>query len=199
MAILETNRLSKTYGYGDGAVNAVKDVNISIDQSDFVGIIGKSGGGKTTLLKMLGSMMPPTEGDIYFENANLADLKPDKIADLRRRKMGFLFQDFKLLPSLNVKENIALPLLLDGADPGKADQRVNELLQVLDIENISYKKIDEISGGQCQKTALCRALANNPAILFADEPTGNLDTISTKSVMQCLKKINDLFHVTILK
>lgn len=198
MVILKGSRLTKIYGNGEGAVNAVKDVNISIEKADLAGIIGKSGGGKTTLLKMLGSMLQPTEGEIVFDNASMKNLKPDELAEIRRKKMGFLFQDFKLLNSLNVKENIALPMLLDKTDIDAVSQRVNELLQILDIEEISGKKIDEISGGQCQRVALCRALANNPAVLFADEPTGNLDTVSTKSVMNCLKKINDLYGITVV-
>ena len=172
--ILETNQLCKFYGTNENQVKAVNNVNIQIKQGEFVAIIGKSGSGKSTLLHMLGGLDTPTKGNVVLSGKDMYQMNEDKLAVFRRRKIGFIFQAFNLVSSINVWENIVLPLGLDGR---KVDEvYVNDIISTLGIENRIHNLPNTLSGGQQQRVAIARALVARPEILFADEPTGNLDS-----------------------
>ena len=184
-AILETKELCKYYGEGENLVKAVDKVNISIGQGEFVTIVGKSGSGKSTLLHMLGALDRPTGGQVILAGRNIAGFSEDDLAKIRRRKIGFIFQAFNLVPSLNVWENIVLPLGLDGrrVDVGFVEDILNTLGLVSKKKNLP----NTLSGGQQQRTAIARAIAAKPSIILADEPTGNLDSKTGDEVMALLK------------
>lgn len=183
--ILETEHVSKIYGSGSNMVAAVTDVTISISQGEFVAVTGKSGSGKSTLLHMLGGLDYPTSGKVLVGGENLYERKEDKLAVFRRRKMGFVFQAFNLVSSLNVWENIVLPI---GLDERKVDTDfVRGIIQTLDMEDKMQAMPNTLSGGQQQRVAIARALAGRPDILFADEPTGNLDSKTSDEVVGLLK------------
>lgn len=183
--ILATENLCKRYGVGTNAVEAVKDVTISILQGEFVAVTGKSGSGKSTLLHMLGGLDYPTSGKVLVAGENLYERKEDKLAVFRRRKMGFVFQAFNLVSSLNVWENIVLPIGLD--DRKVNTEFVRGIIQTLDMEDKLQAMPNTLSGGQQQRVAIARALAGRPDILFADEPTGNLDSKTSDEVVGLLK------------
>lgn len=183
--ILETRDLCKFYGSGENLIKAVDHINIQITQGEFVAIIGKSGSGKSTLLHLLGGLENPTSGEIRMDGKNIAALSEEKLASLRRRKIGFIFQAFNLIPSLNVWENIVLPIGLDGK---KADETfIRDILQTLGMEDKTNALPNTLSGGQQQRTAIARAIAAKPSIILADEPTGNLDTKNSDEVISLLK------------
>lgn len=183
--ILETKDLCKYYGEGENLVKAVDHMDIQIRQNEFVTIVGKSGSGKSTLLHMLGALDRPTSGEVLLAGRNIAELSDDALAKLRRRKIGFVFQAFNLVPSLNVWENIVLPIGLDGraADEGF----VRDILKTLGLDEKAKSMPNTLSGGQQQRTAIARAIAAKPSIILADEPTGNLDTKTGDEVMALLK------------
>ena len=183
--ILETKKLCKYYGTGENLVKAVDNVEIQIQQGEFVTIVGKSGSGKSTLLHMLGALDRPTSGEVWLAGKNLADFSGEDLSRIRRRKIGFIFQAFNLIPSLNVWENIVLPLGLDGrrADAGF----VSDIIKTLALEDKTKNLPNTLSGGQQQRTAIARAMAARPSIVLADEPTGNLDTKTGDEVMALLK------------
>lgn len=184
-AILETKNLCKYYGTGENLVKAVDMMNISINQGEFVTIVGKSGSGKSTLLHMLGALDRPTSGEVWLAGRNIAGFSEDELARIRRRKIGFVFQAFNLIPSLNVWENIVLPIGLDGR---RVDEEfVNDILKTLALDMKSDSLPNTLSGGQQQRTAIARAIAAKPSIILADEPTGNLDTRTGDEVMALLK------------
>lgn len=183
--ILETRKLCKYYGSGENLVKAVDNVSIQISQGEFVTIVGKSGSGKSTLLHMLGALDRPTSGEVLLAGRNIAGFSENNLAKIRRRKIGFIFQAFNLVPSLNVWENIVLPIGLDGRN---ADiDFVKDILKTLSLENKRYNLPNTLSGGQQQRTAIARAIASKPSIILADEPTGNLDTKTGDEVMTLLK------------
>ncbi len=183
--ILKTKDLCKFYGSGENLVKAVDHVNLEIKQGEFVTIVGKSGSGKSTLLHLLGALEYPTSGEILMDGKNIAGLSEAKLAVLRRRRIGFVFQAFNLIPSLNVWENIVLPLGLDGK---KADEPfVRDILRTLDMESKTNSLPNTLSGGQQQRTAIARAIAAKPSVILADEPTGNLDTRTGDEVISLLK------------
>lgn len=183
--ILETKDLCKFYGSGENLIKAVDHVSIQIMRGEHVAIVGKSGSGKSTLLHLLGALENPTSGEIRLEGTNIADLPEEKLASLRRRRIGFVFQAFNLIPSLNVWENIVLPIGLDGK---KADENfVRDILRTLDMENKAKALPSTLSGGQQQRTAIARAVASKPSVILADEPTGNLDTKNSDEVISLLK------------
>lgn len=185
--ILETKQLCKFYGAGENQVKAVNQVDIQIEQGEFVAIVGKSGSGKSTLLHMLGGLDTPTKGSVTLAGKDLYRMKEDALAVFRRRKIGFVFQAFNLVSSVNVWENIVLPLGLDGR---KVDEAyVNDIIATLGIENRIYNLPNQLSGGQQQRVAIARALVNRPEIIFADEPTGNLDSHTSKEVMELMQKV----------
>lgn len=194
--ILETNQLCKFYGTNENQVKAVNNVNIQIKQGEFVAIIGKSGSGKSTLLHMLGGLDTPTKGNVVLSGKDMYQMNEDKLAVFRRRKIGFIFQAFNLVSSINVWENIVLPLGLDGR---KVDEvYVNDIISTLGIENRIYNLPNTLSGGQQQRVAIARALVARPEILFADEPTGNLDSKTSDEVIALLKMTAKKYGQTIV-
>ena len=194
--ILETSRLCKFYGTNENQVKAVDHVNIKINQGEFVAIVGKSGSGKSTLLHMLGGLDTPTEGKVLLAGKDIYQMKEDKLAVFRRRKIGFIFQAFNLVSSINVWENIVLPLGLDGK---KVDEEyVNDIIKTLGIENRIKNLPNTLSGGQQQRVAIARALVTRPEILFADEPTGNLDSKTSDEVIALLKMTAKKYGQTIV-
>lgn len=176
--------------------NALNDINFSIEDGEFVGIMGPSGSGKTTLLNMISTIDKPTTGTMELKGKNPLLLRGEELALLRRRELGFVFQDFNLLDTLTIGENIVLPLTLDKVSVKEQDERLNEVSTILGIKDLLGKRTFEVSGGQAQRTAIARALINNPSILLADEPTGNLDSKSSKVVMELFQKINKENKVT---
>lgn len=194
--ILETNQLCKFYGTNENQVKAVNNVNIQIKQGEFVAIIGKSGSGKSTLLHMLGGLDTPTRGNVVLSGKDMYQMNEDKLEVFRRRKIGFIFQAFNLVSSINVWENIVLPLGLDGR---KVDEvYVNDIISTLGIENRIHNLPNTLSGGQQQRVAIARALVARPEILFADEPTGNLDSKTSDEVIALLKMTAKKYGQTIV-
>ena len=183
--ILETKNLCKYYGSGENLVKAVDHIDLQIAHGEYVAIVGKSGSGKSTLLHLLGALDNPTSGEIWVDGKNIAALSGEELTALRRRKIGFIFQAFNLIPSLNVWENIVLPIGLDGK---KADEEfVRDILRTLDLEGKTNALPNTLSGGQQQRTAIARAIAAKPSIILADEPTGNLDSKNGDEVISLLK------------
>ena len=200
MSVLQTRNLSKIYGGKNKSltVKALDDFNMNINEGEFVGVMGPSGSGKTTLLNILATIDSPSSGEIFINGQNPYRLKEDELAIFRRNNLGFIFQEFNLLDTLSVKENIILPLVLNELDKGEIDKRVNDMAGILGIRDILNKRTYEISGGQQQRTACARALINNPAIILADEPTGNLDSKASFDLMSSLKRINEEKNGTIV-
>ena len=196
MAILQAQGLKKIYGSGDNAVHALDGVDLRVEKGEFVAIVGTSGSGKSTLLHMLGGLDRPTEGTVTVDGQEISALKEEALTIFRRRKIGFVFQAFNLVPVLNVYENIVLPIELDGGKINKAF--VGQIVQTLGLE----KKLDalpgQLSGGQQQRVAIARALAAAPAIILADEPTGNLDSKTSQDVLSLLKVTSQKFAQTIV-
>ena len=196
MAILQAQGLKKIYGSGDNVVHALDGVDLRVEKGEFVAIVGTSGSGKSTLLHMLGGLDRPTEGTVTVDGQKIFALKEEALTIFRRRKIGFVFQAFNLVPVLNVYENIVLPIELDGGKINKAF--VGQIVQTLGLE----KKLDalpgQLSGGQQQRVAIARALAAAPAIILADEPTGNLDSKTSQDVLSLLKVTSQKFAQTIV-
>jgi putative ABC transport system ATP-binding protein len=192
MEILTTVNLGKTYGKGEAKVEALKKVCFSVSKGEFISIVGPSGSGKSTLLNLLGALDEPTEGKVYIDGREIFAMKENDLAVFRRRNIGFVFQAYNLVPELNVEENIALPLLLDHRKPDK--QYLQELLEILGLTERSYHLPNQLSGGQQQRVAIGRALVTKPAIILADEPTGNLDSKNSQDVINYL---NCLWNVII--
>ncbi|GJM72303.1 macrolide ABC transporter ATP-binding protein [Paenibacillus macerans] len=196
MKILETDNLKKFYGSDETAVHALDGVNLEVEHGEFVAIVGTSGSGKSTLLHMLGGLDRPTSGNVKVDGKNIFSLKDEELTIFRRRKIGFVFQNYNLVPVLNVYENIVLPIELDGkqADKGYLDKIVN----TLGLENKLNNLPNNLSGGQQQRVAIARALAAKPAIILADEPTGNLDSKTSMDVMGLIKVSSQQFRQTIV-
>ena len=196
MSILETRDLRKIYGSGDTEVRALDGVNLSVEQGEFVAVVGTSGSGKSSLLHMLGGLDRPTGGTVSVDGKDIFSLKNEALTIFRRRKIGFVFQNYNLVPVLNVYENIVLPIQLDG---GRLDKGyVDEIIKTLGLENKLLNLPGNLSGGQQQRVAIARALAAKPAIILADEPTGNLDSATTLDVMSLLKTTSQKFSQTIV-
>ncbi|AWV36366.1 MULTISPECIES: ABC transporter ATP-binding protein [Paenibacillus] len=196
MKILETCDLMKHYGNELNKVRALDGINLAIENGEFVAIVGTSGSGKSTLLHMLGGLDRPTSGEVLVEGKNIFDLKDDELTIFRRRKIGFIFQNYNLVPILNVFENIVLPIELDG---NKVDQDfVGQIVTTLGLESKLYSLPNNLSGGQQQRVAIARALATKPAIILADEPTGNLDSKTSMDVLGLLKVTSKQFNQTIV-
>lgn len=187
--IMEIRNLKKQYKKGTPWI--LKGINLSIERQDFIAIMGRSGCGKTTFLKSLGLIEPITEGEILFEGKEASTLWNSEIADIRRREMGFIFQDYNLMGSLTVRENIELPALLDKMDPDQRENRTEQLIQRFGIEAYRDQYPHELSGGQQQRVALCRALINDPDLILGDEPTGNLDSNMGRQVIDTLTEFNE--------
>lgn len=194
--LLEGKNLRKTYGFDDNRVDAIKNLSIEIEEGSFVAVVGRSGSGKSTLLHVLAGLVKPNAGEVFLEGQSLYELNDDTLTRLRRRRMGFVFQFFNLISTQNVIENIVLPIHLDN---GEIDQDyLDELIQLLGLSEKQYAFIHELSGGQQQRVAIARALASKPAIIFADEPTGNLDAKSSKEVVELLKLAQRKYHETVI-
>ena len=194
--MLMVNELCKTYGSGEVKVDALKNINLTINQGEFVAIVGSSGSGKSTLLHAMAGLDKPTEGNIIIDNQNIYTLKEDNLAAFRRRKIGFVFQFFNLIPVLTLEENIQLPVLLDHQKIDK--DYLNELLRLLDLSDRRDHIPSQLSGGQQQRAAIARALIYKPSIIFADEPTGNLDKKNSKEVMELLKLSSKKYKQTLV-
>ena len=196
MSILETRDLRKTYGTGDTEVRALDGIDLSVEQGEFVAIVGTSGSGKSTLLHMLGGLDRPTGGTVTVDGRDIFSLKDEALTIFRRRKIGFVFQSYNLVPVLNVYENIVLPIQLDGGRPDRG--YVDEIVETLGLESKLRNLPNNLSGGQQQRVAIARALAAKPAIILADEPTGNLDSATSLDVMGLLKTTSQKFSQTIV-
>ena len=196
MAILRAEGLKKTYGKGESRVNALRGVNLEVNKGEFVAIVGTSGSGKSTLLHMLGGLDRPTEGKVFIDDKDIFKLKDEALTILRRRKIGFVFQSFNLVPVLNVMENILLPLELDGAKTDK--EHIDNLIAMLGLKEQIHKLPTQLSGGQQQRVAIARALAGRPSVILADEPTGNLDSKTSQDVMSLFRVTADKFNQTIV-
>ncbi|KGE17694.1 ABC transporter ATP-binding protein [Paenibacillus wynnii] len=196
MEILRCEHLTKTYGSGETIVTALHEVNLSVQRGEFVAIMGPSGSGKSTLLHMLGGVDRPTRGTISIENQDISKLNEEQLAIFRRRKVGLIYQFYNLIPTLDVNKNIRLPLLLDGRDPD--DEQFKEIIRTLGLENRLKHLPNQLSGGQQQRVAIARSLIYRPAIILADEPTGNLDKKNTEETIELLKLSNQKFNQTVL-
>ena len=196
MIVLKGENLRKTYGYDDNKVDAIKDINIEVEEGSFVAIIGRSGSGKSTLLHTLAGLLPPNAGKVHINNEDVYTLNDTKLTQFRRKNLGFIFQFFNLVSTQNVLENIVLPLHLDHK---KVDMDyINELIDMLGLESKKIAFPHELSGGQQQRVAIARALSTKPSIIFCDEPTGNLDRKSSDEVIKLLKEAKNKYHSTIV-
>lgn len=196
MKVLEIKSLKKYYGEGESLVKAVDDINLSVEEGEFVAVVGSSGSGKSTFLHMVGGLDRPTSGKVFIENNDIFSMNDEKLAVFRRRKIGFVFQSYNLVPVLNVWENITLPIGLDNKEIN--DNYINELMETLDISNKKNSLPSAMSGGQQQRVAIARALASKPSIILADEPTGNLDSKKAQEVMSLLKMSVKKYNQTLI-
>lgn len=196
MSILETKELKKIYGSGEAEVHALDGVNLTVEKGEFVAVVGTSGSGKSTLLHMLGGLDRPTSGTVTVDGRELSTLKDEELTIFRRRKIGFVFQNYNLVPVLNVYENIVLPIQLDGNPEDK--EYIDQIIATLGLESKLQNLPNNLSGGQQQRVAIARALAAKPAIILADEPTGNLDSRTSQDVMGLLKISSERFRQTIV-
>lgn len=196
MNLLEVKNICKTYGSGETAVKALKNINFSVPKGQYAAIIGESGSGKSTLLNMIGALDLPTSGKVFIDGKDIFSMNEQKLTIFRRRNIGFIFQSFNLVPELTVEQNIIFPLLLDYQKPDKA--YLEELLTVLNLKERRNHLPSQLSGGQQQRVAVGRALITRPALILADEPTGNLDTQNSREVIALMKKASKKYQQTIL-
>ena len=196
MKILEVTNLCKTYGKGDTMVKALDNVSFSVEKGEFLAIIGPSGSGKSTLLHILGGVDVPTRGSVVINQTDISNLDETALAIFRRRQIGLIYQFYNLIPILTVQENLTLPLLLDGRKPDK--KQIDTLVKRLGLENRLDHLPNQLSGGQQQRVSIGRALVNNPALMLADEPTGNLDSENSKEIISLLRQFNKEFNQTVI-
>lgn len=196
MKILEVTNLCKTYGKGDTMVKALDNVSFSVEKGEFVAIIGPSGSGKSTLLHILGGVDVPTKGSVVINQTDISNLDETALAIFRRRQIGLIYQFYNLIPILTVKENLTLPLLLDGRKPD--EKQISTLVKRLGLEHRLDHLPNQLSGGQQQRVSIGRALINNPALMLADEPTGNLDSENSKEIISLLRQLNKDFNQTVI-
>ena len=196
MEILKVENLVKTYGKGESKVTAVDNVSFSVEKGEFLAIIGASGSGKSTILHLIGGVDRPTSGKVYIDGKDIYSLNNDQLAIFRRRQIGIIYQFYNLIPILNVEENITLPCELDGQTVDK--ERLHELLKILELEKRVKHLPNQLSGGQQQKVSIGRAMINNPAIMLADEPTGNLDSKASEEIVSLLKLSNKKYNQTVI-
>jgi len=197
MSILNINEVTKVYE-GKVTTRALNQLSFEVEKGEFVAVMGPSGSGKTTLLNLISMIDTPTSGEIIFNGMRPQNLNSTELAYFRRRELGFVFQDFNLLPMLTVEENIILPLTLDEQPVSLMEERLNGLVDKLGLSTILHKRPDEISGGQAQRTAIARALIHEPSLILADEPTGNLDSNASREVLELLSKMNEEKQATII-
>lgn len=200
MSVLKVENLIKIYNSRgtNNSTKALNGVSFYVEQGEFIGIMGPSGSGKTSLLNILSGINKPTSGYVQIDNENINKMSEDQLALFRRQKLGFVFQEFNLLDSLTLKENIMLPMILDKKSNSEMNNKADEVMSTFEIDKIGEKYPYEVSGGQQQRAAVSRAVVNEPVIVFADEPTGNLDSKSANSVMKLFKKMNDELNSTVL-
>jgi putative ABC transport system ATP-binding protein len=198
MSNVQVEKLTKIYGSGKTAVTALNRVNIHIKEGEFVAVMGPSGCGKSTLLHLLGGLDKPTEGNVLIGGHNLSDLNDDRLTELRRRRMGFVFQFYNLIPVLNALENAALPVTLDGVKPAEAKQKATEWLTRFGLSDRLVSRPDQLSGGEQQRVAIARALVADPEVILADEPTGNLDTRASDEIAGLLRDVSKKYGRTVV-
>ncbi len=196
--VLETKNLKKEYGSRGVVFSAIKNIDLKVCKGEFLGVMGPSGAGKTTLLNMLSTIDKPTFGEIFYEGKNILSMGNRELAVFRRNNIGFIFQDFNLLDNMSVEDNIALPLALSKANPAKIKEKVEELSRFFGLKDQLKKYPYQLSGGQKQRAAVARALITSPTIVFADEPTGALDSKSSQELLQCLSRMNENYNTTII-
>ena len=196
MEILKVENLCKTYGKGENTVKAVDDISFSVERGEFVAIIGASGSGKSTLLHLIGGVDRPTSGKVYIDGKDIYTLNDDNLAIFRRRQVGLIYQFYNLIPVLNVTENITLPTKLDGREVD--NKRLNELLITLGLEKRRFNLPNQLSGGQQQRVSIGRAMMNEPALMLADEPTGNLDSKASDEIISLLRLSNKKYNQTVI-
>lgn len=196
MTILKARQIKKYYGKNENLTKALDGVDLNINQGEFVAIIGASGSGKSTLLNMIGGLDNPTSGEVQIGGKEIGNMNADELTVFRRRNIGFIFQNYNLIPVLNVLENITLPIELDGKSPDESF--ITEIIDILGLKEKIYKMPSQLSGGQQQRVAIARALASKPNLILADEPTGNLDSVTSEEVLDLMKKMSEQFHQTIV-
>ena len=196
MEILKVENLNKTYGKGENQVKAVDNISFSVEKGEFVAIIGASGSGKSTLLHLIGGVDRPTSGKVYIDGKDIYTLNDDNLAIFRRRQVGLIYQFYNLIPVLNVSENITLPTKLDGRKVNEA--KLNDLLKTLGLDKRKYNLPNQLSGGQQQRVSIGRAMMNEPALMLADEPTGNLDSKASEEIISLLRLSNKKYNQTVI-
>lgn len=196
MTILKARKIKKYYGKNENLTKALDGVDLNINQGEFVAIIGASGSGKSTLLNMIGGLDNPTSGEVQIGGKEIGNMNADELTVFRRRNIGFIFQNYNLIPVLNVLENITLPIELDGKSPDESF--ITEIIDILGLKEKICKMPSQLPGGQQQRVAIARALASKPNIILADEPTGNLDSVTSEEVLDLMKKMSEQFHQTIV-
>ncbi len=196
MEILRVENLKKVYGKGENQVNAVDNISFSVEKGEFIAIIGASGSGKSTLLHLIGGVDRPTSGKVFIDGKDIYSLNDDNLAIFRRRQIGLIYQFYNLIPVLNVSENITLPTKLDGREVN--EKRLNDLLKTLGLEKRKYNLPNQLSGGQQQRVSIGRAMMNEPALMLADEPTGNLDSKASEEIISLLRLSNKKYNQTVI-
>jgi len=196
--IIELDNVWKVYKMGEVEVPALRGMSFKIKEGEFVAIIGASGSGKSTTMNMIGCLDIPTRGKVYLDSQNIARLSESRLAQIRGKKIGFIFQTFNLIPSLNALENVILPMTFQQMDNDEKEERAIELLKLVGLEKRAHHKPSEMSGGERQRVAIARALANDPELVLADEPTGNLDSVTGKQIMEMLINLNKLYKRTVV-
>jgi putative ABC transport system ATP-binding protein len=196
MEVTKVTNATRVFKIGEVETKALRGVNLSINDGEFTALVGPSGSGKTTLLQLIGLLDKPTTGNVFINGKDVTGLNRNQRADLRKNAIGFVFQFFALIPTLTAYENVEMPLLLNGTKPAERKKRVNEMLEAVGLSDRAHHRPDQLSGGQQQRVAVARALATNPKIILADEPTANLDTENGKQVMEIMQKLNKETGVT---
>jgi putative ABC transport system ATP-binding protein len=198
MKIIETNHLARSYKMGDNIVNALQDVTISIDKGEYVAFMGPSGSGKSTLMNIVGCLDTPSSGTYRLNNHPVSEMTENQLAEVRNKEIGFVFQTFNLLPRASALENVALPLIYAGYGKAEREERAMATLESVNLADRYHHKPNELSGGQRQRVAIARALVNNPSIILADEPTGNLDTKTSYDIMELFQQLHDQGNTIIM-